>query len=148
MSGRTLARLPLEFYYVSLNAQIWRDRVLSTTAEMDLFLNELMAALESAGYSQADVRAVRAALAEAIHNAIRHGHGDDSTKQVRLHYCVADDCFLAEVQDEGTGFSYTALAGRPGAACRGLALMLRHMTWVEHNESGNCVTLCKYRSQE
>jgi serine/threonine-protein kinase RsbW len=135
-----------------MSAQTWRYRVLCTTAEMGPFLNELIAALESAGYPRQDVFAVRLALEEAIVNAIQHGNGGDSTRQVQLRYCVAGDCILAEVQDEGQGFSYAAVAGRPGAdrrGCelgRGLALMLRYMTWVEHNEPGNCVTLCKYRS--
>ncbi len=145
MFGRTTACSPLEFHHVAMNAQTWRYRVLSTTAEMGLFLNELIAALEAAGYPRKDVFAVRLALEEAIVNAIKHGHGGDPAKQVQLRYCVADDCFLAEVQDEGPGFSYAAANGRAQAG-RGLALMLRYMTWVEHNEPGNCVTLCKYRS--
>ena len=150
MVVRTLTRSPLEFFHVTLNARTWRYRVLSTTAEMGLFLNELVALLTAAGYPRKDVFAVRLALEEAVVNAIEHGHGGDSTKQVQVRYCVADDCFLAEVQDEGQGFSFADVAGRPGAGRRGrdsgLALMLRCMTWVEHNEAGNCVTLCKYRS--
>ena len=149
MLVRTTACSPLEFSHVSMNAQTWRYRMLSTVAEMGLFLNELIAALEAAGYPRRDVFAVRLALEEAIVNAIKHGNGGDSTRQVQLRYCVADDCFLAEVQDEGRGFSYTAVSGRTGTdrPARGLGLMLRYMTWVEHNEPGNCVTLCKYRSQ-
>src|SRR5438874_1804244 len=136
MFGRTNACSPLEFSHVSMNAETWRYRLLSTVAEMGLFLNELIAALEAAGYPRRDVFAVRLALEEAIVNAIKHGNGGDSTRQVQLRYCVTDDCFLAEVQDEGRGFSYGAVAGRPGLdrPARGLALMLRYMTWVEHNE--------------
>jgi serine/threonine-protein kinase RsbW len=152
MFGRTLARSPLEFFHVSMSARTWRYRVLNTTAEMSPFLKELVAALEVAGFPREDVFAVRLALEEAIVNAIRHGNGGDNTKQVHLRYCVTDDCLLAEVQDEGKGFSYAAVAGRPGVDRggqdhgRGLELMMQYMTWVEHNEPGNCVTLCKYRS--
>jgi serine/threonine-protein kinase RsbW len=137
----------------ALGAQTWRYRLLYTTAEMGLFLNELIAGLEAADYPRRDVFAVRLALEEAIVNAIKHGNGGDSAKPVQLRYCMSDDCFLAEVQDEGPGFSYAAVAGRadngrPARDGRGLELILRYMTWIEYNEAGNCVTLCKYRSPE
>lgn len=152
MLCRTNARSPLEFLYVSMNAQTWRYRVLATAAEMGLFLNEVITTLERIGYPRKDVFAVRLALEEAIVNAIKHGNRGDSSKQVQVRYCAANDCFLAEVQDEGEGFSYAAVAGRAERdgcpAGRGLALMLRYMTWIEHNEPGNCVTLCRYRSQD
>jgi serine/threonine-protein kinase RsbW len=152
MSGRSHDCSPLEYAYVASKAQTWRYHVLSTAAEMGLFLNEVIGSLEHIGYPRQDVFAVRLALEEAIVNAIKHGNRGDSSKQVQVRYCAAPDCFLAEVEDEGEGFSYAAVAaraernGRP--AGHGLAMMLRYMTWVEHNEPGNCVTLCKYRSQE
>jgi serine/threonine-protein kinase RsbW len=135
-----------------MTAQTWRYRVLNTNVEMGLYLNELIAILESAGYPRQDIFAVRLALEEAIVNAIKHGHGGDSTRQVQVRYCVGKECFLVEVQDEGPGFSYVDVVDRAiengRRTGRGLALMLRYMTWVEHNEPGNCVTLCKYRSPQ
>jgi serine/threonine-protein kinase RsbW len=150
MFGRPDNRNSFPSLPASLSAQTWRYRLLYTAAEMGLFLNELIAALEAACYPRRDVFAVRLALEEAIVNAIKHGNEGDSAKPVQLRYCLSDDCFLAEVQDEGPGFSYAAVAGRadntrPARGGRGLELMLRYMTWIEYNESGNCVTLCKYR---
>jgi len=57
-----------------------------------------------------------------------------------------------KVEDEGDGFNPSNVPDprepeyreRPGG--RGLLLMHNYMTWVRHNERGNCVTMCKGRS--
>jgi len=106
------------------------------------------------GYPSEDGFAVRLALEEALVNAIKHGHRNDSTKVVRAGFRVTADEVWAEVQDEGPGFDPTRVADprasenwdRPGG--RGLLLMRYYMTWVRYDERGNRVTLCKRRSRD
>jgi serine/threonine-protein kinase RsbW len=91
-------------------------------------------------------------LEEALVNALRHGHGLDPTKVVRVRYHVAADVVLAEVEDEGPGFDPRAVPDplkdenleRPSG--RGILLMRRYMTSVEHKGRGNHLTLCLRRS--
>jgi serine/threonine-protein kinase RsbW len=73
---------------------------------------------------------------------------------VRLRHVVADDCVLAEVQDEGPGFRPAdapdpfAEENRERDGGRGLFLMRHYMSWVRYNPAGNCVLMCKRRGEE
>jgi serine/threonine-protein kinase RsbW len=60
---------------------------------------------------------------------------------------------LVEIRDEGPGFDPDGLPDplapqnleRPGG--RGVFLIRQYMTWVQFNETGNAVTLCKVKGQ-
>jgi serine/threonine-protein kinase RsbW len=127
----------------------WRSRTFVTPAEMEPAIEEIVAALEKAGFTDRERFAVRLALEEAIMNAIRHGHHYDRNKSVHLRYRVTPECVLAEIEDEGPGFDPGAVPDprapenieREGG--RGLLLMRSYMTWVRYNEQGTCVTMCK-----
>ena len=59
---------------------------------------------------------------------------------------------LVEIRDQGPGFDPDGLPDplapenleRPGG--RGVFLIRQYMTWVQYNETGNGVTLCKVKS--
>ena len=130
-------------------AETWCRRSLRTPAEMDEVIAEVLHELVEAGFSTRETFAVRLAVEEAIANAIKHGHHDDPSKEVRVRYHVTRQCAIVEVQDEGRGFR---LADVPDPLApenlesdhgRGLLLMRTYMTWVRYNEAGTCVTMCK-----
>jgi serine/threonine-protein kinase RsbW len=131
----------------------WRTASLHVPAEIAGGVLPLSNAMLSAGYGAREVFGVRLALEEALVNAIRHGHGGDPSKRVRLRYQVGDEFVIAQVQDEGPGFR-PENAPDPFApenlerdGGRGLFLIRHYMTWVRHNPAGNCITMCKRREQ-
>jgi serine/threonine-protein kinase RsbW len=111
----------------------------------------IAAAMAAAGYSERDVFGVRLALEEAIVNGIKHGNRNDPAKRVRVAYWLTPERFLAEVEDEGSGFNPetvpdpTALENLDRPCGRGLLLMRCYTTWMRFNDRGNRVTLCKQR---
>jgi serine/threonine-protein kinase RsbW len=130
----------------------WRWAEVHTHAEGVPVSVELTAALKALGYAPTDVFSVRLALEEALANAIRHGHGGDPAKAVRVGYHADREQVEVEIEDEGDGFDPSAVAGPLVPEClergsgRGLYLMRACMTWVRHNDRGNRVTLCKQRT--
>jgi serine/threonine-protein kinase RsbW len=106
----------------------------------------------AAGYGPGDLFTVRLALGEALANALKHGNGGDSTKQVRVNYGITPERVFAEVEDEGSGFDPAAVPDprarenleRLGG--RGLLLMRLYLSWVSYRGRGNRVLLCKDRS--
>jgi serine/threonine-protein kinase RsbW len=125
-----------------------------TTAEMEVWLEEVRSELRGLGWNYGDLFAVRLALEEAIVNAIKHGHGGDTNKEVRIRYSVGVDYFLGQISDQGPGFDPGAVPDplqqenieREGG--RGLLLIRSYMTWMRHNKQGNSISLCKKRGPE
>jgi len=132
-------------------ADAWRRHTLTATREIAAAVGPILESLNRLGYAESDIFAIRLALEEALANAVKHGHGGDPSKQVRLRYQISEERFLAEVEDQGAGFDPSAVAdpldpahwGRDGG--RGVFLMRHYMTAVCYNRAGNCVTLCKRR---
>ena len=130
-----------------------RKTSLRTLAEVPRVLEAVVATLAGAGYSSQDQFAVRLALEEAVVNAIKHGHGFDPTREVRVLWEVTQQAARLEVEDEGPGFDPTEVPDprqpenldRPCG--RGLLLMRHFLTRVEHRGRGNRVLLFKQRSQ-
>jgi serine/threonine-protein kinase RsbW len=131
----------------------WRQEVIASTAEeVCRLVNAVVAAMSASGYGERDVFGMRLALEEALVNAVKHGHGGDPAKRIRLGYCVTPERVLAEVEDQGPGFD----AGRvpdprtperleqPGG--RGLLLMREYLTSVRYLGRGNRVCLRLERS--
>src|SRR5437867_2286166 len=114
----------------------WRKETVYSTCEMRDTISGVNAEMVAAGYAENDLFAVHLALEEAIVNAIKHGHRENTTKRVEVRYVVEPDRVLAEVADEGAGFDpdqvpdpcVAANLERPNG--RGLLLMRHYMTWV------------------
>jgi serine/threonine-protein kinase RsbW len=129
----------------------WCIRLLHASEEVVPAIDDIIRALESAGYEDREMFAVRLALEEALVNAIKHGHKGDTSKEVQLRYRLAPDGILAEVEDQGEGFRFQELPDPLASenlerSCgRGLLLMRHYMTWVRFNETGNRVTMCRKR---
>jgi serine/threonine-protein kinase RsbW len=121
-------------------------------AEVTSVVRQMLSELRPLGYAEKELFGIRLALEEALVNAIKHGNRLDASKQVRIRYHVSMNQFLIEIQDEGNGFDPEGLPdplspenlGRPGG--RGVFLIRHYMSWVQYNETGNVVTLCKVRA--
>jgi serine/threonine-protein kinase RsbW len=90
------------------------------------------------------------AITEAVNNAIRHGNGGDSSKNVSLSLSLEESLIKFRVQDEGFGFDYENLPDptapenieKPGG--RGIFLMKHLSDEVEFKEGGRIVELSFY----
>jgi serine/threonine-protein kinase RsbW len=132
----------------------WRcDRVIpSDTLSGRKILDEVLGQLEAHHWQQHDVFGVHLAMEEALVNAILHGNGSDTRKQIRVICLMSPERVRIEITDEGPGFNPQAL---PDPTCsdrlestsgRGVMLMRAFMSRVEYNAAGNCVVLEKERA--
>ena len=130
----------------------WQQIGLNTLAETQCLVRQLIDELRPCGFADKELFGIRLALEEALVNAIKHGNGQDPSKTVSVRYQITLQHFMIEVQDQGRGFDPEGVPDplapenleRPGG--RGVFLMRHYMSWVQYNEAGNCVTLCKVRS--
>lgn len=91
--------------------------------------------------------AVRLALEEGLTNALRHGHGGDASKPIKLDCAVGPQHIELSIEDQGPGFEPetvpdpTADENLTIASGRGLALMRAFMSDVIVHPPGNKVTM-------
>jgi len=131
----------------------WQAVDVFTMEDMLRCITRVVAAMQASGFDAKELFGTRLALEEGIVNAIRHGHRNDTSKRVDVRFLVTDQQLLVEIHDEGPGFDPDGLPDplspenleRPGG--RGVFLMRRYMTWVQYNDPGNIVTLCKQRGR-
>lgn len=127
----------------------WARIDLSRRDELFPLIESVTDAMATLGYPGDDVFAVRLALEEAVDNAIKHGHGGDPARRVRVHYRVDRQQVLLDVEDQGDGFDPlavpdpTAPENLERLGGRGLLLMRAFMTSVRFGERGTTVHLCK-----
>jgi serine/threonine-protein kinase RsbW len=138
---------------LELRPEDWQQRTFRSTAEVPALLDDVIAAMGALAYPVKDLFAVRLALEEALVNAVKHGNRGDPAKQACLRCYVNAEVVLLQVEDEGAGFDPTAVPDpllpenleRPSG--RGLFLIRRYMSWMEYNERGNCLTMCRHRGE-
>jgi serine/threonine-protein kinase RsbW len=124
-----------------------------TSATTDA-IEQLLARLQADAWADRDVFGVHLAVEEALVNAIVHGNGEGSAKQVSIEYRAAPDRVQIVIADEGPGFDPAAVPDCTDAEHlempngRGLMLMKSFMSRVEYNAQGNRVLLEKCRSAE
>jgi len=130
----------------------WHEIGIHTLAQMQDLVNRLLCAIQPLEFTDKEVFGIRLALEEALVNAVKHGNKQDPTKTVHVRFQITSQHFLIEIRDEGRGFDPEAVPDpldpenleRPGG--RGVFLMRHYMSWVQYNETGNCVTLCKVKA--
>ncbi len=109
---------------------------------------QVLAAAERAGYSEASRFAVRLALEEAVVNAFRHGHKSlPKSETVGVEFEVDEQSIRLVVTDKGPGFKPedvpdpTAEENLTKTSGRGLLLMRAYMSDVSHNQAGNQIRM-------
>ncbi|MEX2187500.1 MAG: ATP-binding protein [Pirellulales bacterium] len=141
---------------MTLEVPLWSldRRIASDLAAGRAVQEEVLAVLESHGWSSASVFAVRLAFEEAIVNAIKHGNRHAEDKHVHVVAKLLADRLWLQITDEGPGFDPAAIPDcteddRLEVPCgRGIMLMRSFMCHVEYNESGNRVVMEKRRVEE
>lgn len=117
-------------------------------------IDELMSAVEAAGWQGRDVFHIQMAIEEAVVNAIEHGNKKDPAKQVHLEFRVDADIVEMKVTDQGAGFDHRNVADptddervdQPRG--RGVMLIRELMSEAEYNDCGNSVWMRKRHSIE
>ncbi|MFM8188804.1 MAG: ATP-binding protein [Pirellula sp.] len=117
-------------------------------------IEELMNALESAGWEGRDVFHIQMAIEEAVVNAIEHGNKRDATKQVHIVFAVDAESAEMTITDQGDGFDHQNVADpteeerldQPRG--RGVLLIRELMTQAQYNQKGNSVWMRKERSKD
>ncbi|HYT87195.1 MAG TPA: ATP-binding protein [Gemmataceae bacterium] len=129
----------------------WGHETICIVEDIHPAMDKVVAAMTAAGYAREDIFAVRLSLEEVVVNGIKHGHQHDPTKQVQLSYRVTPEQVVLVIEDEGPGFCPEDVPNpldpeNVERTCgRGVFLVRHYMTWVQYNERGNCVTMCKRR---
>ena len=121
----------------------------STLSAYHDLVQEVLATLQSLGWTEHDLFGVHMALEESISNAVRHGNNEDPSKQVHVECQLAEKRFFAKICDEGSGYEPDSV---PDCCCpenleelggRGLKLIQHYMTTVEHADCGRCLKMEK-----
>ncbi|HTQ38402.1 MAG TPA: ATP-binding protein [Pirellulales bacterium] len=107
-----------------------------------LFLGELLRALQREQWSEHEIFGIHLAAEEALVNAIRHGNGSDRNKQVYISCKLNPRRLWLEIADEGAGFDAALVPdctqrqnlSRPNG--RGIMLMRNYMSRVEYRFEG------------
>ena len=129
------------------------DKILPSDLDLGhAAIEELMAALEGAGWEGMDLFRIQMAIEEAVVNAIEHGNKRQIEKKVRLVFHVTSEKTTLVITDEGPGFDHRNVADpttdelleKPRG--RGVMLIRELMNEAFYNEVGNQVTMIKFRS--
>lgn len=121
-------------------------------AEMSAVIEYVAHLMAGAGFPRRDILSVRVALEEAIINSFKHAYRNAPNRFVTIRHAIDGRQVLLEVEDQGAGFNPdlipdpTAPENWERESGRGIFLMRSYMNSVRFNPCGNCVTLCKYRS--
>jgi serine/threonine-protein kinase RsbW len=115
-------------------------------------IEELLQALNAAGWDGADLFRIQMAIEEAVVNAIEHGNQKDQSKKVHVVFRVNPEQVWMQVTDEGNGFDHRNVADptveelldKPRG--RGVMLIRELMSEAIYNECGNQLTIIKLRS--
>ena len=131
----------------------WHRIRLSSAQEMPSVIEAVVGPMHELGYPHKDIFGVHLMLEESIVNAIKHGHQNDTSKEVEVRYRISQEHVLVEVEDEGQGFilalvpDATAPENLDKPSGRGLLLIRHYATWLRLNNWGNCLAFCKCPSE-
>jgi anti-sigma regulatory factor (Ser/Thr protein kinase) len=105
--------------------------------------------LYRSGMSESFCSGARRALAEALDNAVRHGHGGRLDLPVLIRLFLDDSRLVLAVRDSGDGFAHGAVIDPYAQAAMapegGIARMIRLVDMVDYNAFGTEVVLTKLR---
>jgi serine/threonine-protein kinase RsbW len=126
-------------------------RLNSRLEEVDETCRALRQALQCNGMESCGF-ALETVARECLNNAVLHGNGSDAQRLVEVELRCARKWIWLRISDEGVGFHWRKLRGRPLPAAdatggRGLRLVAAYADRLRFNQQGNAVTLGVRRPQ-
>lgn len=118
-------------------------RLHDSREEIERLQQQLLDAVERAGFSKSSRFAIRLALEEAIINAFTHGHAELPNEPVLVEYRVDQQRVEIAIEDKGPGFDPgdvpdpTLDENLDKPSGRGLMLIRAYMSRVSFNPTGN-----------
>jgi serine/threonine-protein kinase RsbW len=115
-------------------------------------INEIQNQINEAlpGQSLEERGDIRLILNELIYNAVIHGNGSDTNKQIHIQLSAVGSKINAKITDEGNGYDYNRYNGGRSTEDELLSETGRGMTLVHaltdsltFDKSGRCVTFVK-----
>jgi anti-sigma regulatory factor (Ser/Thr protein kinase) len=105
------------------------------------FIARLRACYIATGFKR--VFAAELVVREVLANAIVHGCGGDSSKQVFCLVRIRPTRLTIRVQDQGDGFDWRTVHQARAEDCsgRGIEILRRYGARVRFNKQGNCLTV-------
>ena len=130
-----------------------KHRLPGNRETMDFVQRTILETMETFGYGERDLFAVRVAVEEAIANAVLHGHQGDQARMIDISWTVSKEEVSIAVCDEGRGYDTTAVPD-PTAdenltlpSGRGLAMINAFMSDVSVTEDGRRIEMILQREQ-
>lgn len=127
-------------------------RLQGTRASMDFVQRSILDGMESFGYGEENLFAVRIAVEEAMANAVLHGHRGEQDELIDLHWTICGLQVAMTVSDCGRGYDASAVPD-PTAdenltlpSGRGLAMIQAFMTTVCVSDGGRTIGMTLLRS--
>lgn len=127
------------------------ETIPSSTDEGHAIIEQLLRALDEAGWEGSDLFHVQMAAEEAMVNAVTHGNKKNSALVVELEFKVSPAQVFLRVKDQGEGFCPDEVPDPTDddhlevVHGRGVFLIQKMMTEVRYNDCGNEVTMIKQR---
>lgn len=124
-------------------------RIVSTYYAAKQPEEEILRAVQEAGYDEEAAFAIKLALEEAMTNAVKHGNCNDCNKGITVRYNVTPETVVIIVRDEGCGFEPDSVPDPTAPERiilpngRGIMLMRAYMDEVCYRDSGREVYLMK-----
>jgi serine/threonine-protein kinase RsbW len=131
---------------ISENHQLQGNR-----ESMDFVQQSILDTMESIGYEEEDLFAVRIAIEEAIANAVLHGHQGDQERMIDIQWTISKDKVLMVVCDGGRGYDVSAVPDPTTdenltlPSGRGLAMINAFMSHVTVSDSGRRIQMTRER---
>lgn len=125
--------------------------IASDFAEARNVQKQILDEVDTRGFSDNDVFAVKLSLEEAVINAIKHGNQFDARKRVQVEAVISDDEIDIVIHDQGAGFDRgrvpdPTLAENIEKSCgRGILLIEAYMTHVDWGDDGRRLHMRKVR---
>ena len=122
----------------------------SEFAQVRRVQNAVIPHLQSHGFDEDGIFAIKLALEEALINAIKHGNGMDATKTVTFESSVDNDKAVFVIGDQGPGFTRsdvpdpTAQENLEKSRGRGILLIESYMHEVGFDDEGRRIRMTRF----
>jgi len=124
--------------------------IVYTEADIEPVVTAIVNAMKEQEFSLEDCLSMQMVISELCINAVCHGNCGDPSKKVIVTYTLSSQKLRAAIQDEGTGYTPSAVSDptlpenihKPSG--RGLSTAVHYSDECNVIKPGNCVDVVKY----